>query len=181
MNASAITNREKPTSGSSRPRTRTSRRSWPTGPFREDLYYRFNVISLTIPPLRDRPEDIRPLAESLLSHFNRTNHKAFLGFEEDAAAQLTANAWPGNVRELRNAIERAVILGSGPSIRKQDIPMREASRKETPEIGDPVPLAVVEELHVRRVMAQAKSLQEAADILGIDQATLWRRRKTYGI
>jgi len=152
------------------------------GRFREDLFYRLNVISLTIPPLRDRPEDILPLATGFLAHFCRANHKTILGFTEEAEQVLTNHAWPGNVRELRNAIERAVILGTGERIGRADLPdtfMPAAG--STPVIGDMVPLSTIEELHIRRVMGNTSSLQEAADILGIDQATLWRRRKVYGI
>ena len=83
--------------------------------------------------------------------------------------------------ELRNAIERAVILGGGGKIDRSDLPENLCPPKKEPAIGDPVPLSAIEELHVRRVMAATASLQAAADILGIDQATLWRRRKIYGI
>ncbi len=149
------------------------------GRFREDLFYRLNVIQLTIPPLRERPEDIQSLADDFLHYFNQTNHKQLLGFTEDAALSLLRHPWPGNVRELRNAIERAVILGQGPWITAGDVPGSVAAA--APAIGDRVSLATIEELHIRRVLAAASSLQEAADILGIDQATLWRRRKIYGI
>jgi len=151
------------------------------GRFREDLYYRLNVISLTVPPLRRRPEDIIPMATDFLACFSRANHKSLPGFTEEAEKALTAYTWPGNVRELRNAVERAVILGSGERIDRMDLPETITPAAGIPVIGDPVPLSAIEELHIRRVMARTASLQEAADILGIDQATLWRRRKTYGI
>lgn len=151
------------------------------GRFREDLYYRLNVITLTIPPLRERREDIFPLAGDFLAHFCRSNHKALLGFTEESEALLTRHAWPGNVRELRNSIERAVILGSGERIGSSDLPGNIVPAAETPAIGDRVPLSAIEELHIRRIIASSSSLQEAADILGVDQATLWRRRKSYGI
>ena len=151
------------------------------GLFREDLFYRLNVISLTLPPLRERPEDIMPLAMDFLRYFCRANHKSILGFNEEASERLRRYAWPGNVRELRNTVERAVILGSGEQIGEKDLPENIAPMAGTPAIGDRVPLSTIEELHIRRVLANASSLQEAADVLGIDQATLWRRRKTYGI
>jgi NtrC-family two-component system response regulator AlgB len=151
------------------------------GRFREDLFYRLNVISLTIPPLRERREDIMPLANGFLSSFCRANHKTVLGFTEEAERSLTTHAWPGNVRELRNTIERAVILGSGDRVAASDLPTTIAPSVGAPTIGDKVPLATIEELHIRGVLARTSSLQEAADILGIDQATLWRRRKTYEI
>jgi len=151
------------------------------GHFREDLFYRLNVITLTVPLLRDRPEDIMPLATEFLAYFCRANHKAILGFTDEAEQSMMNYAWPGNVRELRNAVERAVILGIGERIGKNDLPDNMAPAAEIPIIGDRVPLSTIEELHIRRVMANSASLQEAADVLGIDQATLWRRRKTYGI
>jgi len=151
------------------------------GRFREDLFYRLNVINLTIPPLRERQEDIMPLAADFLAYFCRTNHKTLLGFTGEAQEALTYHGWPGNVRELRNTIERAVILGGGEMLGKTDLPDNIAPTAGTPVIGDKVPLSTIEELHIRRVMASTASLQEAADILGIDQATLWRKRKQYGI
>ena len=151
------------------------------GVFREDLFYRLNVISLTIPPLRERPEDIMALAMEFLTHFCRTNHKMFLGFTGETEVFLLNYPWPGNVRELRNIIERAVILGNGERIGIGDLPGNIVPAAIVPSIGDHVPLSNIEELHIRRVMVSAASLQEAADILGIDQATLWRKRKTYGI
>jgi NtrC-family two-component system response regulator AlgB len=151
------------------------------GRFREDLFYRLNVISLTLRPLRERPEDIMPLAMDFLTYFCRTNHKSMAGFTEGAGEMLRSYAWPGNVRELRNTVERAVILGSGTEIGINDLPESIAPVAGTPAIGDRVPLSTIEETHIRRVLASTSSLQEAADVLGIDQATLWRRRKAYGI
>ncbi len=151
------------------------------GRFREDLFYRLNVISITIPPLRERKEDIVPMANDFLAYFCRANHRPSPGFTIDAENSLLSHAWPGNVRELCNTIERAVILGSGDQIDLSDLPDSIAPATSAPAIGDKIPLSVIEELHIRRVMANTTSLQEAADVLGIDQATLWRRRKTYGI
>jgi NtrC-family two-component system response regulator AlgB len=152
------------------------------GRFREDLYYRVNVIGIEVPPLRERPEDIMPLASDFLIFFSRANHKSILGLTEDAAEAIQAYPWPGNIRELRNALERSVILGGGERIRKEDLPEIVArSARGAPAVGDKVPLAQIEELHIRRVIAETSSLQEAADVLGIDQATLWRKRKAYGI
>jgi NtrC-family two-component system response regulator AlgB len=151
------------------------------GRFREDLFYRLNVISLTVPPLRQRPEDIMPLAMDFLAYLCRANHKSIFGFTEQAEQALTSYAWPGNVRELRNTIERAVILGGSERIGKDDLPENIAPRAGAVAIGDLVPLSTIEELHIRRVIAKTSSLQQAADALGIDQATLWRRRKAYDI
>lgn len=151
------------------------------GRFREDLFYRLNVISIVVPPLRERPEDILPLALNFLTFFGCANHKTLLGFTDEATKTLRAYSWPGNVRELRNAIERAVILGRGARIGKKDLPETVVPGDSAPAIGDKVSLAVIEKLHIRRIIAITSSLQEAADVLGIDQATLWRRRKTYNI
>ena len=151
------------------------------GLFREDLFYRLNVINLTIPPLREHPEDILPLSTDFLTYFCRSNHKSILGFTDEAKQLLTGYSWPGNVRELHNTIERAVILGSHEWIGKTDFPSNIVPTAASPEIGDMISLAAIEELHIRKVIAKTSSLQEAADILGIDQATLWRRRKVYGI
>jgi len=151
------------------------------GRFREDLFYRLNVISLTVPPLRSRPEDILPLAMDFLAYFGRANRKRMLGFTDEAQLALTSHPWPGNVRELRNAVERAVILSCGDMIGRADLPESVVPADTALKIGDPVSLAAIEELHIRRVLAASASLQAAADVLGIDQATLWRRRKAYGI
>lgn len=151
------------------------------GHFRQDLFYRLNVINLVIPPLRERPEDIMPLATEFLTYFSQANHKTVLGFTEEVEETLIGHNWPGNIRELSNTIERAVILGSGERIGKLDLPRHIIPAATDPKIGDPIPLSTIEELHIRRVIASTSSLQEAADILGMDQATLWRRRKTYGI
>jgi NtrC-family two-component system response regulator AlgB len=149
--------------------------------FREDLYHRLNVIPLRLPPLRERTEDIEPMANRMLAHFSRHNHRAFAGFTPAALAALRAYAWPGNVRELRNVIERATILCRQEQIDLSDLPEHFAAAHAVPRLGDPCSLAQIEELHIRRVLAGTKSLQEAASVLGIDQATLWRRRKQYGI
>ncbi len=149
--------------------------------FREDLFYRLNVIQIEIPPLRERPEDIARLAAKLLAFHARQNHRAFLSFSDEALGELQEYPWPGNVRELSNVIERAVILCRSERIGPELLPPRLAQADSCAQVGDSVSLEKVEEQHIRRVLASAKSLQEAANVLGIDQATLWRRRKRYGI
>jgi len=151
------------------------------GRFREDLYFRLSVIPIELPPLRERPDDVPVLAERLLAFHARNNHRSFLGFKDDAIQALTAYRWPGNLRELSNAIERSVILCSTDRIGLECLPPNLSPKGPEIKIGDPVSLDKIEESHVRRVLAGAKSLQEAAGILGIDQATLWRRRKKYGV
>jgi two-component system, NtrC family, response regulator AlgB len=151
------------------------------GRFRTDLFYRLNVIPIEIPPLRERPEDVESLAESLLAFFAKRNHRSLLGYTPEAAAALKAYPWPGNVRELSNIIERAAILSPGGPVGIEALPPDFARACPSSNIGDPVSLEKIEEQHIRRVLASSRSLQEAADVLGIDSATLWRRRKKYGI
>ena len=151
------------------------------GRFREDLYYRLNVIQIKIPPLCERPDDIEAIAGNMLAFFGAQNHKRFAGFSAEAVAALKNYGWPGNIRELRNVIERAAILCQGEYIGTEHLPEAMAPRNEMTELGAMVSLDKIEEAHIRRVIAATKSLQEAADILGIDQATLWRKRKQYGI
>jgi NtrC-family two-component system response regulator AlgB len=151
------------------------------GRFREDLFYRLAVVQIEIPPLRERPEDVSVLAERLLAFYGRSNHRSFAGFTNEALQALGQYQWPGNVRELSNTIERAAILCRADRISLECLPAVLLPGDATPKIGDPVTIEKIEEQHIRRVLAGTKSLQEAADILGIDQATLWRRRKKYGI
>ncbi|MGB8991166.1 MAG: sigma-54 dependent transcriptional regulator [Desulfobaccales bacterium] len=151
------------------------------GRFREDLFYRLNVVDILVPPLRERPEDILPLAERLLAFFARQNHRRLLGFTVAAKEALQYYHWPGNVRELRNVIERAVLLSPAETIGVESIPMHLTPTPPEPKLGAPVPLETIEELHIRRVLAGARSMEEAARVLGMDPVTLWRRRKKYGI
>jgi two-component system, NtrC family, response regulator AlgB len=136
---------------------------------------------LTYHPLRDRIEDIAPLAESMLVFLGRKNRRSFTGFNNEALEMLQRYPWPGNVRELRNSVERAAILCRGEVIGVEHLTERITAGQKAPNVGDLVSLSRIEEEHIRRVMAQSKSLQEAAQVLGIDQATLWRRRKLYGV
>jgi NtrC-family two-component system response regulator AlgB len=151
------------------------------GRFREDLFYRLNVIQIQIPPLRERQDDVAPLAERLLQFFGRANHRHFTSFTKEAMQALRSYTWPGNIRELRNIIERVAIICPTDRVGIEHLPENVLPREAIPQIGDLINLEKIEELHIRRVLAATKSLQEAADILGIDQATLWRRRKQYGI
>jgi NtrC-family two-component system response regulator AlgB len=151
------------------------------GRFREDLLYRLNVIQVEIPPLRRRPEDIVLMAERMLAFFTRTHTRKVLGFTPEAAEALRRHAWPGNVRELRNVIERCAILATGEWIGPELLPGSVSAPTPDPAPGALISLDQLEELHIRRVLAATKSLDEAAEVLGIDAATLWRRRKKYGI
>jgi len=151
------------------------------GRFREDLLYRINVIQIDLPPLRERPEDILPMARRMLAHLSR--RRPIAGFTDEAAAALKNYAWPGNVRELRNVVERAIILCRGDRIDIEHLPgaffAKVASAE--PQLGDPVPLDQIEAVHLRRLIARMPSLDDVAHALQIDTATLWRKRKKYGI
>jgi NtrC-family two-component system response regulator AlgB len=149
--------------------------------FREDLLYRLNVVEIHMPPLRQRREDIPLLAEHLLAFVARQNHRPTPGFSAEAAKALEAHDWPGNVRELRNAIERAVLLCNEERIGVQYLAFNPAEPAASPNVGDHVSLEEIEEVHIRRVLASTKSIDEAARILHMDPVTLWRRRKRYGI
>lgn len=154
------------------------------GRFREDLFYRLNVISATMPPLRERPEDLFACADSFLKFFADQFRRKVRRFSPAAYLALRNHPWPGNIRELRNAIERAVILAEGDEITPRDLP--EAGGSTTlnghdhgAEVGQRVSIEKLECEHIRRVMAITDSLQEAAEVLGIDAATLYRKRKRY--
>ena len=151
------------------------------GRFREDLFYRLNVVQIEIPPLRERPDDVIALAKRLLVFWSRNNHRSFVGFTEEALQALRRHRWPGNVRELSNVVERAAIFCKTNHVGIECLPSNFFSDMTTPNVGDRVSLEKIEEEHIRRILATTKSLQEAADLLGMDQATLWRRRKKYGI
>lgn len=152
------------------------------GRFREDLLYRLNVITLELPPLRERPSDVIRLAENYLAFFTNQCGKRLRGFSDKARDALMHSRWPGNLRQLRNAIERAVILSSGEWIEPGDFPAPVGNSIDhgTPprmEPGAAISLKELEEAHIRGVVDRAKTLEEAARILGIDSATLYRKRK----
>lgn len=151
------------------------------GRFREDLYYRLNVISLVVPALRHRPEDIIPMAEHFLKLLGRTHGREHRGFTRAAREALLRHLWPGNLRELRNTIERAAILCDRDWIDAADLPELVVPAADAlPQVGDFVTLEALEQAHIQRVIARTESLGQAARVLGIDKATLYRRRKRTG-
>jgi NtrC-family two-component system response regulator AlgB len=160
------------------------------GAFREDLYYRLNVISVKMPALRERPGDLLRFARHYLKFFAKQCGRPMERFSEEAEAAIRVYSWPGNLRELRNAIERAVIMGTGTEIVVADLPgevRSEASQADgvgqpaTADAGTMISLEKLEEIHIRRIVGMTESLGQAAGILGIDQATLYRRRKKIGL
>jgi NtrC-family two-component system response regulator AlgB len=149
------------------------------GRFREDLLYRLDVVAVTVPPLRERSEDILPLARRFLSFFGRGREPKELSPAAEKA--LVAYAWPGNVRELRNALERAVILSPGRVLEPESLPERIAAHGAAAlSLGGDHTVDEVEREHILRVLAHTPTAEEAAHILGIDASTLWRKRKKYG-
>jgi len=148
--------------------------------FREDLFYRLNVIALNMPPLRDRPEDIVPLAQRLLSAAAIRNHRPQLRFSPTVEAVIASYRWSGNVRELRNAIERATVLSQGEVITPECLP--DALFQPSSATTSASPSSNLEEIerdHIMRVLAESPTLQDAAENLGINATTLWRKRKRY--
>jgi NtrC-family two-component system response regulator AlgB len=153
------------------------------GRFREDLFYRLNVIEVSLPPLRERRRDILTLAGHLLAFFTRQTGKAIAGFSDEAAACFLRHSWPGNIRELRNAVERGVILASGTTIGLADLPIQlgAPTSPQHIQVGGPVTLEKIEAEHIRRIIAATPTVEEASAVLGIDPSTLYRKRKRYGL
>ncbi len=149
------------------------------GKFREDLYYRLNVFSIAIPPLRERREDIAPLARAFLARFARGMNKAVTRIGPEAMALLTAYDWPGNVRELQNALERAVLVCAGRETTAGDLPFHLNGPKEAP-VGKS--LSDMERQHVRRILHDSGwNITRAARLLEIDRVTLYNKIKRYGL
>ena len=152
------------------------------GRFREDLFYRLNVIAVTLPGLRDRPADLRRLADSVRRYFGSRAGKGDIKFSQAVSDALGTYPWPGNLRELRNVIERAVILAPGDTIELADLPEEfSAARSQASAVGARGTLDELEAEHIRRILASSRNLDEAARILGIDPATLYRKRSKLGL
>jgi NtrC-family two-component system response regulator AlgB len=155
------------------------------GAFREDLFYRLNVIAVEMPPLRARPRDVLHFAEHYLTYCAERAGRPVRQFAPAAAEALKRYSWPGNLRELYNTIERAVILSTGEAIDLDDLPLEVRLRPSAdgraagsePAVGSLVSLELLEDLHIRRVIENTANLTEASAVLGIDQATLYRKRK----
>jgi two-component system, NtrC family, response regulator AlgB len=147
--------------------------------FREDLYYRLNVIALRVPPLRERAEDILALAEQLVSVAAIRNRRSELRLSLDAQAAIANYHWPGNVRELRNAVERAVVLSDRDVIGAECLPDNLFQPACGPIGTSASSLEDMEREQIMRILAQSPTLQDAAETLGINVTTLWRKRKRY--
>ncbi|MGC9453756.1 MAG: sigma-54 interaction domain-containing protein [Phycisphaerae bacterium] len=152
------------------------------GSFRRDLYYRINVVRLYIPPLRERREDIPPLAERFSRSVARTLRLQVREISPAAMKLLQEHDWPGNVRELSNVIQRAYVLGSGGTIGPDDLPERLGEGGLTWEASDFPTLDEQVCSHVRNALSRAGGVRtRAADMLGIDRSTLWRMIKRYDL
>ena len=149
--------------------------------FREDLLFRLDVIVLTVPPLRERPEDVLPLARHYLRLFERWQGRQNLCFSESCEAAIVAHPWPGNLRQLRNAVERAVILSPASVLEAADLGLRSDLEGATVRLGADVALEDIEREHIAKVVARAESFEAAARTLRIDATTLQRKRKRYGL
>lgn len=163
------------------------------GQFREDLYYRLNVIQLNCPALRERGDDLLLLAEAFLAHSKAQMERPKLHFHAEARAAMQAHPWPGNIRELQNAIERAVVLSDGPAITVDDLGLisRGTGRPTTPQFdGTPARVSVeanpsmsLEDYFQHFVLAHQDQMSETelAKRLGISRKSLWERRQRLGI
>jgi DNA-binding NtrC family response regulator len=154
------------------------------GTFREDLYYRLNVVSIEVPPLRERREDIDLLVAAFLKEFSEENGKRIEGIDARARAALIAFDWPGNVRQLRNSIESAVVLARGTVIGPDDLPQNVRGETGGASVSLPVgaTLADAERDLIRATLArEGGNKSRAADILGIGRKTLHRKLQEYGL
>lgn len=144
------------------------------GTFRDDLYYRINGVSIKLPPLRDRADDIPILIKHFIKKFGANSLPEI---EPDAFGLLTAYSWPGNIRQLENVIERSVLLAHGRKIEVHHLP-EEVRLQENKRL---VSLEELEKQYITRVIQETPTVEEASHVLGIDPATLWRKRKKYNL
>jgi DNA-binding NtrC family response regulator len=154
------------------------------GTFREDLYYRLNVVPITLPDLKDRQEDIPLLANHFVQKFAQESNPAIREISKEAMAVLMSHAWPGNVRELENVIERAVTLGHGPAVLSTDLPTHLAGGANPLEraLTREATLEDLERDYIAMILQRTKGHQiRAATILGIDRRTLYRKIRRYGL
>lgn len=155
------------------------------GKFREDLYYRLNVVPLRVPPLRERKEDIPLLVESFIKKYALRNNSKVNSVSPEAIGILLAHPWPGNVRELENVIERAVVLSTGEVIEKKSVlgsALEEAQQNIEQMHSDRPTLEKLEERYIKLIMSETDNKKdEAARILGVSRRTLYRKERLYGM
>ena len=152
------------------------------GRFREDLYYRINTVHIALPALRERKEDIVPLAQMFLERFAEKYHRSLTGIAPEAAAMLTEGRWSGNIRELQNCIEKAVILSEGATLTAKDIQLEQA-KAGVPAAGTLKEVSDAEEERLVReaVLRSNGNISAAAKMLGISRPTLYAKMKKYGL
>ncbi len=149
------------------------------GTFREDLYYRLNVFTIFIPPLRERKGDIPVLANFFVRKYARAMGKSIDSISPEAMDTLVRYNWPGNVRELENAVERAMVVGKSPAIRPEDLPYQLTEKNHVLPTGS---LAAVEKAHIASVLEQNRwNISRSAEILQIDRVTLYNKIEKYGL
>jgi two-component system, NtrC family, response regulator len=160
------------------------------GVFREDLYYRLNVIHIEVPSLRERTEDIRLLVNHFIEKYRQDQGKGKIELSPEAWKIIYNYPWPGNVRELENAIERAVVLNSGSQINREDLPSEMSSEREELNIDGFIPIEAplqdtlenLEEKLIRRALKTCNNVQShAADLLGITKSLIQHKMKKYKI
>ncbi|MDG9925210.1 MULTISPECIES: sigma-54-dependent response regulator transcription factor AlgB [unclassified Pseudomonas] len=153
------------------------------GRFREDLLYRLNVITLKLPPLRERQEDVLTLAERFLARFVTDYGRPACAFSSEAIGALQAYHWPGNIRELRNVIERASIICQHDTVEVSHLGLggNAENNSGAARVGAPMSLEELEKAHIAAVLASSSTLDLAAKTLGIDASTLYRKRKQYNL
>ena len=150
------------------------------GRFREDLLYRLNTVVIHLPPLRERPEDILPLAEHYLERYAARYKRTFEGFDRSARQALETHLWPGNVRELGHAIERAVLMAGAGVITGQDLGVQGSAA--APVSADDMTLEQSEKLFIQKVLAKhAGDVRKAAEQLGVSRSALYRRLQYFGL
>jgi DNA-binding NtrC family response regulator len=149
------------------------------GTFREDLYYRLNVFTIYVPPLRERKSDIPLLARYFVRKYSRAMAKPVTGISPEAMDVLVRYDWPGNVRELENSIERAMVVGRPPAITPDDLPFRITEKNHIPRSGS---LASMERAHIADVLEKNNwNITRSAEILEIDRVTLYNKINRYGL
>ena len=152
------------------------------GQFREDLFYRLNVLSIRVPPLRERPSDIPLLAVHMLKEVSAELNQTIEAFSESAMQRLQAHAWPGNVRELRNTIERCALMHDSGPIRPADLGLSVEFTPSEPTTEPDLSLEAVERAHISRVIREADgNRSQAARLLGVNRTTLYNKLRRYGI
>lgn len=150
------------------------------GKFREDLYYRLNVFTIFLPPLRERKSDIPLLANHFMKKFSQVMNKSITQIDHEAMDVLVRYDWPGNIRELANAIERAMVVGKPPQIRKEDLPFQLMNTNGIKPASDSI--EEIEKIHILKILNQFNwNISKSAEVLDIDRATLYNKINKYNL